>query len=369
MKGSLSAAEACAAASNEIRRRFATDVDVLSCPMADGGEGSLDLILTDPQARRVDVASVDALGRPITAAYAWKDRGAHIEVARACGLPQVADVPLRPLEASTYGVGLIVMDALRRGAEHIFLYLGGTASSDAGAGLMEALGMRFTDDSGTDLPHGGGGLLALDAIDASELSRAALAARWTLVTDVTTPLLGDCGTAATFGPQKGASAAEVTTLSAAFDRLANIVEEATTRAIGQEPGSGAAGGIPALVSAFFDSTTVSGAEHFARHAGLHQAIESADLVITGEGRLDAQSFNGKVVGYVATSSRSASKTPPCVAIAGTIDRTVDISPYLVAAFALADGPATLSELVDRAAVSVGLRAADVIALCLASRRD
>lgn len=365
-KGSLTADAACAASAEAIEATFGDSVTVSSFPMADGGEGSLDLVARTTNVKEVQIQTIDAIGRPIVATYllSFDGRHAHIEVARACGLPQVSEVPLRPLEASTLGVGSMIRHSLLNGATHIVLYLGGTASTDAGSGVLTALGVQFLDAAGRELPSGGGSLARLEQVDIRSLLPAARSAAWTIVTDVDAPLTGPNGAAHVFAPQKGATPDQVNFLDTALTRAAQITAAVTQKEVGRRPGSGAAGGLAALLDAVIGVTVVSGSVFFAEQSGLIGALPMADLVITGEGRLDSQSLGGKVVGTIADLASAMTSPPPVVAIAGSVDRaSLGHGSGLRAAFSLADGPADLRSLSDRAARLLAECSVDVVALC------
>lgn len=337
LKGSLDAVDACSAAAAALRAAF-EDLEVLERPMADGGEGSIDLIERLRGGERVQVATTDALGRPITAEYLLADGEACIEVAAACGLPQVQDVPLQPLAASTAGVGALVRDALERGAHAVTLFLGGSATTDGGVGVLEALGVRLVGATAAT----GGGLSTLTALDVSAVDPRALAATWTFVTDVDAPLTGPRGAAAVFGPQKGADAEQVAVLDAGLTRLADAAAEALgvdRDTIDQAPGAGAAGGFAAVLQPLTGGSIVAGSGWFAALVALDEALVGADLVITGEGRFDAQSLGGKVFSEVhAAAQRAGART---AVVAGSVDPALDAP---VAAFSIATGPADLATL-------------------------
>ncbi|NQX13838.1 glycerate kinase [Microbacteriaceae bacterium VKM Ac-2855] len=366
-KGSLSAADACASAATAIAARFGSSVETTSSPMADGGEGSLDLLGLGGRSRIVTLMTTDAIERPLRAEYFLEEGSAtaHIEVARICGLTLVADVPLRPLAATTYGVGIVAAHALEAGARRIVLYLGGTASTDAGKGMLMALGVRFDDAHGDTLAPGGGSLVALASIEYSDLLPAARAARWTMVTDVDAPLTGPTGAAQCYAAQKGASATQIDVLERSIEHAGAVVAQQTGRPVGDRPGTGAAGGLAAFADALLDVEFVRGSDFFAELTELPEAIARADLVLTGEGRFDAQSLDGKVVGTVAALARAAPNGPPVVVLAGSVDRAaLPVDSGVAAAFSLADGPALLAELTRDAAPLLGSKAVAAVALAL-----
>ena len=361
-KGSLTALEACEAAALGVRAAV-PGAEVVLVPMADGGEGSLEALLARGGELR-STETVDAIGRPVVAQWTLDGGHAVIELAQAAGLPQVEDAPLRPLEASTAGLGRVVLDALDAGATELTLLLGGSATTDGGAGVLTALGARLTDAAGSPIAAGGGGLGALERIDVTAIDPRALAARWRFVTDVDAPLTGPRGAAAVFGPQKGATPADVATLDAALGRLASAAATALgveRAAIADVPGAGAAGGAASVLRALTGGEIVAGGAWFAGLVGLDEAVAGSALVLTGEGRFDGQSAGGKVVSVVHAAAR-ARGVPLCV-LAGAVD--ADAATAMgVPAIAIAAGPADLVALQRDAADLLAAAAASVARLAL-----
>lgn len=307
-KGSLSAADAAAALERGAREMLPETATVLTFPMADGGEGSLDAVLAAWLQPALTLSTVDAIGRERDASYGFDldGRRAVIEAAQANGLPYVSEVPLQPLRADSYGVGLIAASVIARGAREITLFLGGSASTDGGTGLLRALGARFLNSDGVELAAGGGELTSLATIDLEGLTDGALETTWRVAVDVTNPLTGEHGAAAVFGPQKGASASDIALLDAGLTRLSEVLAETphasergfSAAGIASLPGMGAAGGIAAGLVALFGAKLVPGAQLVADAIGLSDAITKADVILTGEGRLDQQSLDGKVIDYL-----------------------------------------------------------------------
>lgn len=348
-KGSLDAGAAATAIARGLLEALGPRVRIASLPMADGGEGTLDALLAVAGAQERTVLTSDALGRPRQARFGLLlDGRAVIEAAEAIGLPLVTDVPLRPLTADSGGAAPLVIDALDSGVASILLTVGGSATTDGGAGLLRGLGVRFLDEAGDDIPLGGVGLERLDRIDLRGLDPRAARAHWRIACDVDNPLTGSTGAAAVFGPQKGADASDIARLDAGLARLAAALESATGVSVAGMPGAGAAGGIPASLHAVLGAELVPGAELVADALGLASAIADADLVITGEGSLDAQSLRGKVPATVASSASRAGV--PVVVIAGAVDLSADelVRAGIAVAISLADGPATVESLIDRA---------------------
>jgi glycerate 2-kinase len=296
-KGSLGAAEAAAALARGWRSARPAD-EVICVPLADGGEGTLAVLAAADPAARWHQAQVSGPGtEPVTARWLELGDRAHvIELASAAGLPQLARPD--PMGAHTTGVGELIGAALDAGARRITVGLGGSASTDGGAGALRALGARFRDAAGADLLPGGGALARLAAADLSRLRRPPPGGAACL-TDVRAPLLGPAGAAAVFGPQKGASPAQVTALEAGLARLAAVLGGDPG-----QPGAGAAGGA-GYGLARWGAALRSGSDEVAAIAGLDAALAGAGLVITGEGRYDATSGTGKVAGAVRAAARRA----------------------------------------------------------------
>ena len=307
-KGSLSAVDAAAALERGAREILSDTATVLSFPMADGGEGSLDTVLAAWSQPTLSVATVDALGRERHASYGYDRNGgrAIIEAAQANGLTHILDVPLQPLRADSYGVGLIAASVIECGAREITLFLGGSASTDGGTGLLRALGARFLNAAGVELAAGGGELSSLATIDLNGLIEGALETTWRVAVDVTNPLTGTDGASHVFGPQKGASASDVAVLDAGLTKLAEVLAGTTLASersfsaagIAALPGMGAAGGIATGLVVLFGAELVPGAQLVADAIGLTEVMRNADVILTGEGRLDHQSLDGKVVDYL-----------------------------------------------------------------------
>ncbi|MDH5147317.1 glycerate kinase [Brevibacterium casei] len=363
-KGSAGAPAAAAALARGAAQAFPS-ARITQLPFADGGEGTLEALLAvwGTPARTVDV--VDALGRPTTARYGLSADGrtAVIEAAQANGLPQVSDVPLEPERAGTYGVGLIASRVLEEGVDEILLCIGGSASTDGGAGIVTALGARFTDAGGEPIPPGGGGLASLSAVDDSGLDPRARAVRWRIAVDVDNPLTGPRGAAAVFGPQKGADAPAVERLDAGLTHVAEVLagSAAEAESMAATPGFGAAGGIPLALTALLGAEVVPGSTMVAEAVGLSQSLADADLVLTGEGSFDSQSLGGKVVAAVrdhAPASASIIVVAGRVALTPAECREAGIT----AALSIAPGPADLSELSAQAEDLIESTAAHACAL-------
>ena len=319
------------------------DAELVLVPMADGGEGTASCFDGTP----VTLPTTDAAGRLTEATYVFNDGDvaeAYIDVAAASGLPAVADHPV-PLTGDTYGTGVLIADAVTRGAQRIILGLGGTATVDGGTGILVALGATPQDKAGHPLRPGGGSLTELAGFDTAQLNIPAAAVEWVLLTDVTNPATGPDGAAAVFGPQKGATPEDITLLDAALAQLCDICEVDPTT-----PGFGAAGGLPigiTWLSTLMHGNhshihVLPGARMVAESVGLPELIHSADLVVTGEGRFDKQSTRGKVVGTVLDMAVAADV--PLVVVAGSFQEKV--AGQGVSMVELSDNPDVKAQLVE-----------------------
>lgn len=299
--GSLTSAEATEAIARGWRRARPHDELVL-LPLADGGEGTLDVV-AGPDDRIGEVEVADPLGRPRRARWLQRTDGtALVESAEACGLRLLDRDERDPLRTTTYGVGELLDAARRAGARRIEVGLGGSATVDGGAGALTALGLRVLRDDGQGLKVGGGELRAVGSVERGWLDETWGDVEVVLWADVTTPLTE---APATFGPQKGAAPEAVTILEEGLVRWADVVERDLGGVQRGAPGTGAAGGLGFGLAAAVGARFESGARAVARAVGLAPVVSGADLVVTGEGRLDATSTEGKVVGAVLESARAA----------------------------------------------------------------
>ena len=316
-KGSLPSRDICAIARERIPLFFpACEVRALS--VADGGEGTVDCFLASCGGERVLVSGVqDPYGEPIDAAYGLLPDGtAVIEMAAAAGLPLVAGRK-NPCVTTTYGVGQLIADALAHGARRIALGLGGSATNDGGCGCAAALGVKFFDGSGAEFVPVGDTLRDIAHIDVSAARELLRGVELKLMCDVTNPLCGEKGAANVFGPQKGADAADIRRLDAGLAHFAAVIREELGVDVLDMPGAGAAGGMGAGCAALLGGALRSGIDAVLDAVGFDAALAGADLVITGEGRVDSQSVDGKVISGVAARTRE--KGVPLVVIAGGID--------------------------------------------------
>ncbi len=308
-KGSISAAGAAAALAVGWREARPGD-EVTELPLADGGEGTLAVLAAAvPASRWLQAQVTGPADEQVTASWLEFDGNVHvIELATAAGLTLMGE--LRPLHAHSYGVGELAARALDRGAREIVLTLGGSACTDGGSGALAALGARFLDSAGRELPRGGGALTRLASVDLTRL-RPPPPGGIRCLTDVTSPLLGPAGAAAVFGPQKGATPSDIEVLDGGLTRLASLLCGDP-----DAPGAGAAGGTAYGLAAAWGAEISLAAPEIARIAGLPAALRGADLLITGEGQYDPTSLTGKVVGTALTLAADANV--PAAVVAGVL---------------------------------------------------
>lgn len=313
-KGTVSSREICAIAQQVIPRHFPA-CEVVCIPVADGGEGTVDCFVQAMGAQRVGVTVTNALGEKSAAAYARLGELAIIEMAAAAGLPQVGALRC-PGTATTYGVGELIAHAVDSGCRKILLGLGGSATNDGGCGCAAALGVRFYDADGQSFVPVGDTLGRIARIDTAEAAALLRSVEITVMCDVTNPLYGPTGAAYVFAPQKGADAEKVKSLDAGLRHFGDVIRSQYGLDVSAMPGAGAAGGMGAGCVALLGGTIQSGIDAVLDVTGFDRQLEGADLVITGEGRIDSQSADGKVVSGVARRTRA--KGVPLIAIAGGI---------------------------------------------------
>jgi glycerate kinase len=321
-KGSLSAAEVAAGvAAGLARGGFAGEIEVL--PVADGGDGTVAAAVS-AGFRRIELGVRGPVGKNVTASYALRDDTAVIEAAQACGLTLLPAGSLAPLTATSRGVGELILTASRMGAKRIVLGVGGVATTDGGAGLLQALGARLTDDKGRELPPGGAALARLDTLDLTRLKDLS-GVEFLLASDVDNPLLGPSGAAAVYAPQKGASPDEVQLLEAGLRRWADVTEAVACGPVPvrDAPGAGAAGGIGFAALLFLGARMRPGIELLLELASFGARLDGARLVITGEGSLDSQTLHGKAPVGVARATAAHDPAIPVVAVAGRCTLTPD----------------------------------------------
>lgn len=343
LKGSLSAFAAAAAIATGARRAV-RDAEVLELAIADGGDGTAEVVCRARGGTFYELPALDPLGRSRTARYAWLTDGtAVIDVATASGLTLLSESERDALSASSYGTGELIREALQRGARRILLGVGGSATVDGGAGILEALGARLLDARGQQLPRGGAALAALARIDLGDLDPRALGVPFDIACDVDSPLLGEHGAARSFGPQKGASAAGVEQLERALEQHAAVIARDFGRDVRSVVSGGAAGGIAAGLHGVLGARLLPGVDLVLDAVGFERALEGAALCITAEGLLDRQSLRNK--GPYGVARRAAARGVPVVALGGGIAGDVSDRdfPDLAGMFSICPRPLGLDE--------------------------
>jgi glycerate kinase len=311
-KGSLPASGVAEAVAAGVRRHR-PDAEIVTLPVADGGDGTLEAALANGF-ERVDVVVSGPTGEPVSTAYARRGDTAVVEMADACGLSRLPGGTLQPLTASSRGLGEAVAFALDAGCREIVIGIGGSASTDGGAGLVSALGAVLLDESGAELPDGGAALARLHELDLTGLHPTLHDAKLVVACDVDNPLTGPRGAAGVYGPQKGLIGDDVPSVDAALARWADLVAQVTGADRRDAPGAGAAGGVGFATVALLGAELRPGIRLMLDLLGFEDAVGGCDLVVTGEGSLDEQSLHGKAP--VGVAQAAAGHGVPVVAVCG-----------------------------------------------------
>jgi glycerate kinase len=322
-KESLSAERTAQAIKNGFKQVF-PDAHYICLPIADGGEGTVDAMIAATNGKRVELTVTGPQGTPVAAFYGVTGDGqtAVIEMAAASGLMLVEPEQRNPLLATSFGTGELIRDALDAGIRHIILGIGGSATVDGGVGMAQALGFHFYDEHSNELPAGGGGLMSLARVDRCHHDPRLEACRFDIACDVDNPLTGALGAVAVFGPQKGATDAMVAQLENGLLNYAVVLGTETGCDINAIVGGGAAGGMGVAAQIFLGGTMKPGIDIIMEAVGLDAALEGANLVITGEGRIDSQSVGGKApIGVARAAQRHG---VPVIGIAGVLGEGVEI---------------------------------------------
>ena len=299
------------------------ECEVIKVPIADGGEGTVEALVDATQGKKITLPVHNPLMQPIHAGYGMTGDGrtAIIEMSAASGLNLIPLKPGNIMNTTTYGTGEMIADAIKRGCRNFIIGVGGSATNDAGTGMMQALGVRFTDDTGKEVGKGGKSLSAIRHIDTQNQLPELQDCTFHIATDVTNPFYGPQGAASIFGPQKGGDEEQIRILDRGMKHLAGLIFETTGKDISYLPGSGAGGGMGGGCVAFLQATIFSGIELIMDYLRFDELIQGADLLITGEGRMDRQTLFGKV--SVGIARAAASRHIPVIAITGQVDITAD----------------------------------------------
>lgn len=367
-KGCISSAEAGNAAAKGILRAFPS-ADVTVFPIADGGEGTVDA-LTEALGGRIVTARVTSpVGQKIFARYGIAGSTAIIEIAAAAGLALTPDAERNPMHTTTYGVGEMIRNAIDNGCRDFIIGLGGSATNDCGMGMLKALGFEFLDNDGSHVPFGAEGVIKTAFISCKNVLPKLSECSFKIACDVKNPLCGPSGCSAVFAPQKGALPQDIPVMDAAMARFAELTKQIFPQANAAAPGAGAAGGLGFAFMTYLGGSMHSGIKLIIDRTGIEESIASSDLVITGEGRLDAQTAMGKVPSGIAGLAKRHGK--PVVALAGCIGDGADecLMQEIDAYFPILRSPMELKQAMDpkTAAENLAATAQQVMRLYLSAQ--
>ena len=316
-KGSMSSLEAGQAAREGILRAV-PDACVQVCPLADGGEGTMEALVEALGGERRQVEVTGPLGTPVTCTYGIipAAKTAVMEMSQAAGITLVPEEKRNPMDTTTFGVGEMIRDAIEKGCRKFIMGIGGSATNDGGAGMLMALGYDLLDQEGRPIPYGAAGLEKLVKIGTDHVLPQLSQCTFTIACDVDNPLCGSRGCSAVFGPQKGADEVMIRQMDQWLERFAHLAKTVFPDADSTLPGSGAAGGLGFALRTFLNGNLESGIQIVIRETGLEAYIRDADVVITGEGRLDEQTAMGKAPAGVASLGKKYKKA--VIAVAGSV---------------------------------------------------
>jgi glycerate kinase len=345
-KGSVTSPEVAESAEKAIRRVF-PDCEVVKIPVADGGEGTTEALVHAMDGKMVSCRVHDPLMNPIQAEYGILGDGttAVIEMASASGLPLVPEDKRNPLLTTTYGTGELIKNALEQGCRHFLIGIGGSATNDAGTGMLQALGFRFLDKEGRGLGKGGRILQDICSIDHSQALPLLKEATFTVACDVNNPFSGENGAAFVYARQKGADDEMIRVLDNGLQHFASVIRQQTNKDIDAIPGAGAAGGLGGGFLAFLPTTLKPGIQMVLDALSFDEKIKGADLIITGEGKLDKQTGMGKTPSGILQAARK--QQIPTIAIGGSIEETEALNGQgFLSVFSIQPGAVTLQQAMD-----------------------
>ncbi|MCK8487075.1 glycerate kinase [Paenibacillus sp. MBLB2552] len=323
-KESMTAKEVCEAMEIGIKRAI-PDAECIHVPMADGGEGTVQSLVDATGGTIIRKEVTGPIGTPVIAHYGILGDGKTgvIEMASASGIHHVTKETKNPLITTTFGTGELIKDCIERGITDIILGIGGSATNDGGAGMARALGYKFLDKEGKELPLGGGSLLALDTVDTTDVHPQLKHIHILVASDVTNPLCGEKGASVVFGPQKGATPEMVALLDESLRHYSNVIKQQLGADILDLPGAGAAGGLGGGLLAFTNATMKKGIEIVIEYTGLKEKLQNVDYCFTGEGGIDFQTKFGKTPYGVAKAAKSVNSDIKVIALAGSVGQDVE----------------------------------------------
>lgn len=362
-KGSMSSVEVAKSIKKGVLRAF-PEAETFLLPVGDGGEGTLETLVATTKGNTVSVYVKDPLGATVEAEYGILGDGETcvIEMSKASGLTLVPPSRLNPLNTTTYGTGELIKKALDDGYRSFILALGGSATNDGGAGMLQALGIKLLDENRENIGLGGAELIRIASIDKSTFDSRIAECKFLIASDVQNPFVGPNGASFVFGPQKGASPEDVEFLDRCLKHFADIVEKETGLHLHDLPGAGAAGGIGGAFLAFFPSNMKRGIDVVIEYTRLNEWIEGTDLVITGEGKVDFQTASGKTPMGVA--QLASSKNVPTIILAGSVGQGIEAlyQHGVISIHSIINRPIELTEAIDRACELTEFAAEQVVRL-------
>lgn len=347
-KGSLSTFEASSAIEEGIKRVY-KDAKVIKSPLADGGEGTVEAIISATGGDMVTVTVCNPLGEKIDASYGIipDTKTAVIEMSSAAGITLICDSERNPLNTTTYGVGEMIADALTRGCRKFIVGIGGSATNDGGVGMLQALGFDFLDEGGSQVPHGAKGIEMICEIKTENAIPQLKECEFFVACDVKNPLCGANGCSAVYGPQKGATPEMIKDMDLWLLNYARLTKAVLPEANENAEGTGAAGGLGFALMAYLGATLTSGVDLVIKETGLEDYVKDSDLVITGEGRLDGQSYMGKAPIGVAKLGKKYNKTVIAFSGCVTDDARVCNEHGIDAFFPILKAPCTLEDAMNK----------------------
>ena len=349
-KGSLSSKQVCQAIEEGLLKACEGTFEVVKVPIADGGEGTVDAFLSALGGELIELTVTGPLGKPVHSFYGiLPDGTAVIEMAAASGLSLVPTHQRNPLVTTTYGTGQLIINALDRGCSRFIVGIGGSATNDAGAGMLQALGIKFLDNAGKEVPWGGGNLDKVATIELKGMDPRLKNAQFIVACDVDNPLCGENGASAVYGPQKGATPDMVKLLDRNLSNFADVVANVLGEDHRNDPGAGAAGGLGFAFKAFLDAQMRPGIDVVMEATHMDTLAAQSDIIITGEGRTDYQTAQfGKAPSGVAKLGKRVGK--PVLLISGALGEGYQelFNQGVIAAFSIANGPLSLQEAMENA---------------------
>ena len=346
-KGSMTSLEVAAAFEKGVKKVY-KDAEFIKIPLADGGEGTVKALIDNLDGKMVNIKVKDPLMRDIDSFYGISGDGktAVIEMAAASGLPLLSPDERNPLKATTFGTGELIKDALEKGCREFIIGIGGSATNDAGTGMLSALGYIFLDENGNELEPNGENLINIKSFKDDKVMKEVSEAKFLIACDVDNPFYGTNGAAHVYGKQKGATSSIIKILDDGMRNFSNVIEKIKKTDISNISGSGAAGGLGGAFTAFFNSELKPGIDIITEKIELENKINGSDYVITGEGRIDFQSAMGKTPSGVAKLAKKYGI--PVIAIGGSVDDEIGniYDCGITAAFSIIDSPMTLGEAMD-----------------------